>query len=135
MRTQIAAVADFSSITREGKLNVLGIFGQILALDVPAIHNAMSVVFQIEYEADEKGMRNLDFKLVDQDHRQLVGITGKIEFPPLADGMIDGNFPLKIDLNQTVFPEFGEYQFVLSIDDDVHVAKIPFRVAKVSSGV
>jgi len=55
MQLRIAALADYTNITDNGKLNILGIFSQIHAVSVPATHPQMQFVVQFAFEPIETG--------------------------------------------------------------------------------
>ena len=48
MELTLALLADYANISREGKLNIMGIFEQIFALSFPAVHAQLQLVLRLE---------------------------------------------------------------------------------------
>lgn len=48
MEVSLALLADYANVTREGKLNLLGLFDRIDARAVPWVHPQMQLVLQNE---------------------------------------------------------------------------------------
>ena len=51
MRVSLALLADYSNVSREGKLNILGIFDTIYAPRFPTTHAHLQLVVRFEAEA------------------------------------------------------------------------------------
>ena len=73
MQIRIAALADYTNITESGKLNVLGIFSQIHATQVPAAHPQMQFVVQFAFEPSETGDKKIRIVLQDADGQRTGG--------------------------------------------------------------
>src|SRR5919204_3250104 len=48
MRLSLALLADYANVSHDGKLNIMGIFGQIHAPQFPAVHAQMHLVLSLE---------------------------------------------------------------------------------------
>jgi hypothetical protein len=55
MRVTMALLADAANVSREGKLNVLGVFDTIYARSFPVAHAQMQLVLRFEGNAAEGG--------------------------------------------------------------------------------
>jgi hypothetical protein len=55
MRVTMALLADAANVSREGKLNVLGIFDTVYARTFPVAHAQMQLVVRFEGDAAEGG--------------------------------------------------------------------------------
>jgi len=55
MKLTLFLAADYANITREGKLNVMGIFNDIYARTFPARHSSMHLVAKLGAELGEYG--------------------------------------------------------------------------------
>lgn len=129
MRIKIAVLADYASISKGDKLNILGIFSQIRARTVPVTHPQMLIVVQYEFESLEAGRKSSQIVLQDEDAKQILSISGELEIPRKERGEA---FQLNqiIQLNNVTFPKFGEYEFVVLLDERVE-EHIPFRVVPI----
>lgn len=131
MPVKIAALADYASISQEGKLNILGIFGQINASQAPCVHLQMAVVVQFEFQPEEAGRHALGLQLLDEDGRLLLSIDGVGDVPnsPNAEPIVVNQI---ITLPPVTFPRFGQYEFKVILDG-YPVATIPVRVARATN--
>ena len=131
MRVRIAALADYASISLGEKLNILGIFSNIMATAEPIVHPQMQLVVQMEFEASEAGNKTVRVVLNDDDGRQVLELGGEMVVPRAA------NFqPVTVNqifvFNNATFPKFGGYEFQVLVNDDVR-AEIPLTVVQAGS--
>ena len=128
MEVKIAALADYVNITNEGKLNILGVFGNVMAENVPAVHAKMVLVAQIEFDATETGEKDMRVVLVDEDGGEVLSASGKVVIERMPDGR-PSVFNQMLDLNNITFPKFGRYEFRILVGD-VLACRVPFDVTK-----
>lgn len=127
MKVKVAVLADYAS-TSDSKLNILGIFTTINALQEPIVHAQMKLVSQIEFNSSEAGEKRLKIALVDEDGIEMFSISGAVTIKRSPDGR-------PVLLNQILnladvnFPKFGDYEFRLLLDDRTE-AEIPVTVTK-----
>lgn len=115
MDVTLALLADAANISKEGKLNLLGIFNIIHTNAFPAIHPKMQLVLSFEATHAEVGrQKNVEIVLYDADDNKLGSITGKFPIPRGESG-----YP--IQLNQILnipplrFEKPGDYAFHILI--------------------
>jgi hypothetical protein len=127
MQLRIAALADYTNITDNGKLNILGIFSQIHASAVPAVHQQMQLVVQFAFDPIETGEKSIRIVLQDEDAKPLLTTEGKIyiQAPNSPDPVIVNQILI---LNNVSFPHFGNYEFVIEVDGETLPAHIPVDV-------
>ena len=117
MRLRIATLADYASISEPGKLNILGIFSTIWALQEPIIHAQMQLVLQFEFAGTETGEKEIKIALVDEDGRELLSLSGTMGIPLSKNGE-----PVTVNqiigFNNTKFPRFGCYEFKIWVDGE-----------------
>ena len=127
MEVTLALLADYANITREGKLNVMGLFTIINAPVLPWIHPQMQLVLDLEADpAEWDTQKNIEIKLMDADANQLLSIQGGVKVPRGQSGqrlhinsiMTFGN----IKLNSA-----GDYAFVILIGGETK-KRVPLRV-------
>lgn len=127
MQLRIAALADYTNITESGKLNILGIFSQIHAVSIPAVHPQMQFVVQFAFEPAETGDKTIRIALQDADGNELLSMQGQITLP-------HPNTPDPVVVNQilvlqnVVFPHFGSYEFVIEVDGETIPAHVPVDI-------
>ena len=120
MKITKALLADYANITREGKLNVLGIFQTIGAITFPVRHPQMQLIFMWSADPTEAGRdRQIEIQMCDADGKKILGLTGpfKVPPPPQPGKMVEGNEIL--NLNGLVFEKAGAYKFNILVDNDL----------------
>jgi hypothetical protein len=124
-------VADYANITREDKLNVMGIFSNINAHHFPAIHPEMYLVAQLTAGPFEYGRDcEITVKLIDEDATQDL-INFKVS------GVVpSGERGQKVKLNHFLrlvnirFPRPGTYEFCILVDNDTK-GSLPIEVNQI----
>ena len=77
MEVNFAHICDYATVSQDGKLSVLGIFGQINAAQVPVIHAQMFLAFEIGFDYTEVGREfNAEVQIVDEDGHAIWGVKG-----------------------------------------------------------
>lgn len=130
IKIPLALIADYANVSQEGKLNILGIFGQIMAPAVPAIHPQMQLIITIEADRGEANREHtILIELIDADNIQTpVRIEAKIKFGPPPTGE-EVKFNQIVQLNNIQFNKFGSYSFKIHIDGEIKQS-IPINVVK-----
>ncbi len=118
MEKLILLVADFANVDRAGKLNVLGAFNRIYAIDFPAKHSLMHLVIKLGAELGDVGTKTFVAKFVGEDGAELLSFP-PIEFKvpsPNKGETPETNFILQIrDLE---IPQPGKYAFHIFVDGE-----------------
>ncbi len=105
MEVSLALLADCANISREGKLNVLGIFNTVCAQSLPS-GVISTLVLRFVADPAEKGARkNVEFKLLDPDGKQVASQSGELQLPPEWP---PGMFTLDL-LSPTPWVQFHQY--------------------------
>lgn len=118
MKPLLFLVADYANITREGKLNVMGIFNDIFAHSFPARHSSMHLVSILGAELGEYGQtRDFTVRLLDADGNPIFDLSGQFQVPRGGQGR-KPKVNLILELKDIVFPNEGIFQFVLLVDKD-----------------
>jgi hypothetical protein len=118
MRLLLSLACEDARPRPDGRLDVVGIFDELQAPGFPAIQDAMTVVFVMEWSPREQGRREFRADLLDRRERKVLTIEGHTDVAaPRADGR--PRTQLIMPLEKVVFPEAGEYRFVLSVGDEV----------------
>lgn len=132
MKLTIFLAADYANITREGKLNVMGIFNDIYASTFPARHSSMHLVAKLGAELGEYGKtRNFTIVLLDADGSSIFDLSGQFQVPTGGQGR-KPEVNLILELKDLIFPKEGIYQFVLLVDND-HKGELTLYVNKMEN--
>lgn len=82
MEVTLALLADYANVTREGKLNVMGLFTIINAPVFPCVHPQMQLVLEFEAGAGEWDTeKKIEIKLLDTDANQVFAVGGTTKVP------------------------------------------------------
>ncbi len=137
MEIALLVLADYANVAQGDKLNIMGIFYNIMAAQFPATHVKMTLVLSLTAEpAEYDRLFDLEIKLINEDAtRELVHIEGKGAIPrPTTSSNAAGN---RIYINQLFelvnvqFPEPGYYEFSVFINN-VLKGTLPLQVAQVA---
>lgn len=83
MEVTLAVVADYANISREGKLNILGVFSEINPPSLPFRLPQMFLVASIETAATEAGREfPVQVLLVDDDGDERLSLEQTLAVPP-----------------------------------------------------
>jgi hypothetical protein len=128
MYVRIAALADYASISLGDKLNILGIFSNIMARGEPIVHPQMQLVVQIEFDSTEAGKKDMRIVLEDEDGHDVLAVGGEVTVPRAPQGEPSVVNQILV-LNNTTFPRFGRYEFRVLMNGRLE-ATIPLTVMR-----
>ncbi len=132
MRVTLAVLADYANITREGKLNILGIFDVIHVQNFPVTHPQMQLVMRFEADISEAGKtKKSEIQLMDDDGKRLFVLGGEFTFGPGQPGEVMGSNQI-LTINMMKFESPGNYEFKILINDELK-AEVPLKVVKHNS--
>jgi len=130
MDVALAVLADYANVTREGKLNVMGLFTIIKAPRLPWVHPQMQVVLQLEAGAAEwETQKDIQVKLLDADANSLLDVRGSVKIPR-------GEAGRRVHVNSIMtfanvkFQTEGDYVFAILIGGETK-KELPLRVMHV----
>ena len=119
MEIRLRALADFASVTGEGKLNIMGVFHEINPPMLPFVLPQMFAVVVYEASAAERGLEKVSrVVLMDADASEIISLEQTLRVP---DPIRPGASPA---VNQIVglaglrFERSGDYQFSFLLDGD-----------------
>jgi hypothetical protein len=130
MEVTLAVLADYANVTKEGKLNVMGLFTHINARVIPYIHPQMLLVWEAEAGPAEWGTRkDVEIKLLDEAANQILSVRGNLEVPRGEPGR-----PVRINslmgFNKVKFDAEGDYEFAILIGGETK-KNVSFRVSHI----
>jgi hypothetical protein len=133
MEVTLAVLADYANVTKDGKLNVMGIFAHINARVLPYVHPQMLLVWEAEAGPAEWGTRkDVEVKLLDEAANQILSVRGNPEVPRGKPGR-----PVRINsvmaFNNVKFDAEGDYVFSVLIGGEVK-KNVSFRLSRTPPG-
>lgn len=132
MEVKLAALADYASVSKDDKLNILGIFQDINTEAFPVTIPHIYVVFSCEAGEAEYGKKlSVRVTLLDEDNdgNEVLSLEGGAEVgrPRHSDDSVIVN--TVVGLNFVHFVHAGNYRFLFSVEDE-EIASIPLRANK-----
>ncbi|MGH7482097.1 MAG: DUF6941 family protein [Longimicrobiales bacterium] len=118
MHLILSTLCEAATVRPDGRLNLVGCFHELRAPGFPAAQDHLTVVFVIEWTADEVGRQPLRADLVDADGMRILTIEGHTEVVPAA-GDAAARTRLIMPLENIVFPHAGRYRFDITLGKDV----------------
>ena len=128
MEVALALLADAANTTRDGKLNVLGVFDAIRASKFPSTHPSMVLVLRLEATAADWDQKHeLDVRFIDEDGGQLLKINAHIVVPSAPDSGRPRRFTHPIQINGPRFKKPGGFAFEVRVNGQLAVT-LPLQV-------
>ena len=129
MDVPLAVLADAANVSREGKLNIFGIFNRLWSVNFPAQHPQMQLVMVFQADVGEaEAKKAVNILLKDADGKKLMGIEGELTLPKAESG-----HPIRINhilpLPGVPLPKPGDYEFTILVNGETK-AHVPFGVAQ-----
>ena len=129
MNVNLAVLADYANVTREGKLNILGIFEIIFSQNFPYTHPEMQLIMSLESTIAEVGRtKKIEVQLMDEDGKKLFALGGEIVIGQVKSGELYHVNNMLV-FNNLRFNSPGNYRFDIFIDNQP-VKEVPLKVVK-----
>ena len=128
MQVSLAVLADCANITQDGKINVMGIFGEINPPGLPAVLPTMFLIIGFVASPAEVGTeKSLQIVLLDEDGTRRLQLQNNAVVPQPSRAGGNATLVSIIGLNNTVFERAGDYQFSILVNGEEKTT-IPLRV-------
>jgi hypothetical protein len=115
VKLQLALICDAANISREGKLNILGVFSALRARQFPCVHPSLTLVVGLEATYTERGEHAIDIRLVDADGVELLKLDGQVNIQTERPGRPIFSQAV-LQLNNIAFPHPGTYTVDILVD-------------------
>jgi hypothetical protein len=115
MRLLLSLACEDARARPDGRLDITGIFDELQAPGFPAVQDRMTVVFIMEWSGAEQGRREFRADLVDAGGRKVLTIEGHTDVTARQGGR-PPRTQLMMPLERVIFPEPGEYRFILDVE-------------------
>jgi len=133
MDVTLALLADAANVSQEGKLNILGAFANINAVEFPARHPEMQLVLRFEASpAEAETNKRLEVKILDEDGQAIGGFGGEFKVSAATSGQRI-RMQTVMRILDAVFPRPGDYTFAVLIDDKTEY-EVPLSLTLMTAG-
>jgi hypothetical protein len=134
MNLKLAVLADHVNETKEGKLNLLGVFDVLFAKKLPAKHPKLFLVAVFEASVSEGSEHKAKVGVYDSDGQEVLPLTPELplKFQPTGRGK-PFQARLVVELEGLRFPHFGDYEFHLLIDGRIE-GQVGLEVRQIKGG-
>lgn len=133
MKVRFAVLADYSNISREGKINILGVFDIIHSIEIPAVHKEMQLVMRFEADVSERGQqKEVEVRLINDHGEELLKLGGHLAVPIAEPGQFLFSNQVLV-FRDITFPTPGDYQFDIYIEGK-KAAGTPLKVVQIQAG-
>ena len=123
MYVSFALFADAANISREGKLNILGVFDAIQVGSLPAVHPRANLVVRLKGGPGDVGAHTLTMRWVNPRGDELWTSSGHLDVAAPPPGTPGGGPGREMDLPLIAALDLpvdlsGEYTLQISLDDE-----------------
>lgn len=115
MNVELALLADYASVSRDGKLTAAGIFERLGPPELPWQHPTMHLALRIHYHPGEEGDHQVKIRLVDPDGVEVVALDADATVDKL-DPIEGGGAQIVLSLNNVPFKKGGRHAFDIFLD-------------------
>lgn len=130
MHVTYAHLCDYANVSKEGKMNIMGVFDRIGALAVPYVHPMMFLAFEIAMHPAEVGHQfQMQFKLVDEDGKSVLEVQAGGKIDAVVQGGELVRFGQPIGMAGIPLTAFGKYSVDIFINGD-HKTSVPFALVQ-----
>ena len=129
MEVSLGVLADGANLSREGKLNIMGIFEVIHASSFPVIHPIMHLVIRFEASAAEaRQTKKISIKFMDEDGKIVLEVGGDLTLGEAQPGE-----RIKVDhilsFAAVKFEKPGRYEFKILVNGEPR-KDVPLKVVE-----
>lgn len=118
MKLTLSLACDSARARPDGKVDITGVFNELWAPGFPAAQQRMTVLFVLEWSAEESGRKPLRADLVDDSGQKVLTIEGHTDVERRGAGRAPAQTRLVMPLENVVFPHAGRYTFELRVGEE-----------------
>jgi hypothetical protein len=134
MEVTVAVLADYANVSRDGKLNIMGIFQEVNPPTLPYALPQMYLVLSFSAGPAEFGTtRNIRIVLLHSDGQEILGLEAQMQVPSANRPGSRAYINEALGLAGVTFERPGDYGFSILVGDD-EKATVPLHVNEPSTG-
>jgi hypothetical protein len=130
MKVALAVLADFASVTQDGKLNILGIFHEVKPPFLPFPFPQMFLVASFEAEPADYGKHHsirVILRRKNDDGTEILSLDGEMQTPNPTRPGATGYVNQVVGLSGVTFERAGDYLFSILVNGEGK-ATVPLHV-------
>jgi hypothetical protein len=129
MEVNLAVLADYANVTREGKLNIMGIFDRIYSRQLPGQFPPMQLVIRLDARYAEMGREHtIQVQLQDPDGETVFDINGNFK-PEGGEPGETASLNHIIGLANLPLRKTGSHTVVIWVNNDLK-REVPLKVVE-----
>ena len=128
VNVELALLADYAAVTRDGKLLAAGIFDLLAPPALPWQHPTMFVALRVHFHPGEGGSHQIKLRLVNPDGAEIVSLDAEA-IVSIADPLDGSSIQVVLSMNNIPFRDAGRHAFDLFLDGR-YEHTIPLKVAR-----
>ena len=129
MQLEIFTLCD-AATEHAGKLNIIGTFDALRALEAPIAHPQCAIAGRLRFEQIEEGNHRVSLTFADEDGNVVMPKFDSTLAVHFAPGLRTFTSHFVMVIQQIRLPKFGEYTIDLAVDGR-QLGSIPLYVSKV----
>jgi hypothetical protein len=126
MHVSFSLFADAANISREGKLNILGVFDAVQVAQLPALHPRTTFVLRLKATAQDAGVHPLILRWMNPKGNELWNSQAELEIAGAPPGTSELDMPVIIQLDLPL-DTAGEYRMIINVGSQ-HTATCTLNV-------
>jgi len=115
VNVELALLADYAAVTKDGKLIAAGIFDRLIPPQMPWHHPTMFIALRVHFHPGEEGDHKIKIRLVDPDGQEIVALDTDASVAT-GDPLEGANMQLVLSLNNVPFAALGRHAFDIFLD-------------------
>jgi hypothetical protein len=115
VNVQLALLADYASVSMDGKMSVAGIFDRLVVHELPWHHPTMFIALRILFHPGEEGDHGIKIRFVNADGREIIGLAADVTVKAV-DPVDGGTTQLVLSMNNVPIATAGRYAFDVFFD-------------------
>lgn len=117
MRVLYSLICEDAHVRPDGRMDVHGVFHELLAPGFPAQQDHLVLVAVLEWEAGESGTQRFSIDLLDPSESPAGTLNVETEVLERGARMAPPRTPLVFPVEGAVFPTAGTYEFMLRLGE------------------
>jgi hypothetical protein len=115
MHVPLALICEEAIVRTDGKMDVNGVFNELMAPGFPARQDRMVLVTTIEWSPGDEGRNKFRLDLVGPDGRPSLTVDGHSDVDARGPGQPPARTRLILPVEDVVFPRPGRYQVQIRV--------------------